>query len=555
VILCELLIGKKPFSGANATAMLCATLTHDPASLRTFKPEIPAALDDVLRRALAKTPAQRYQTVREMLADLNNSARIAALPVSSLIVPVQVPATRTIAVLPLINMSPDRESEYICHGLAEELIDGLMQISGLRVVSRSSSFQFRGATPDVRDIGKRLNAKLVVHGSLRRSGDNLRLSMQLSETDEGVQIWSQRFNAHVGDLFALEDELTAAVLEKLRDQLGARLSGVEPERHMPNAEAYDLYLQARFAFNRETPADFHTALELFLRSASADPAFAPAFLGIVETHMRLDWYGLEPAAEAVPAVKSALSIALEIEPDSVAGLCNLALMQAGWDWNWPAAGESFKRALTTGEGSAAVHFHYGLDYLTPLGRLEEALKHLRYAQRLDPLSPIVNTAVGGCLYRMRRWEESAEVLRSTLQANPGFGHSHWSLGRVLLEQGHGDEALKHFEDAVKIMGPIPAALAELGYCYARTGQRNRAHGTVQELQRLSQRSWVSPLNPALVYAGLGELTAAMACLEESLEKKIRQLVWVNVDPRFDPLRQSERYAPLIARIGLIPLQP
>lgn len=554
VILCELLIGKRPFGGGNQTAVLSAMLTQEPASLRSAKPEIPAALDTVLGRALAKTRAQRYQTIRELLADLNSAVRIAPPSGSSIIAPMQ-PAARSIAVLPLINMSPDRESDYICDGLAEELIDGLMQISGLRVVSRSSSFQFKGTTPDVRDVGKRLNTKLVVHGSLRRSGDNLRLSMQLSDSDEGVQIWSQRFDAQVGDLFALEDQLTAAVLEKLREQLGARPSEVAlPERHMPSAEAYDLYLQARFAFNRETPADFRRALDLFLRSAKADPTFAPAFIGIAETHMRFDWYGLEAAAEAVPAVKSALSTALGIEPDSVSGLCNLALMQAGWDWNWEAAAESFKRALAAGEGSATVHFHYGLDYLTPQGLLAKALKHLRFAQQLDPLSPIVNTGVGGCLYRMRQWDESAEVLRNTLKANPEFGHAHWSLGRTLLEQDQGEEALKHFEEAIKLMGPIPAAVAELGYGYARTGQPNLAHGTLQELQRLGEKTWVSPINSALIYAGLGEIDAAMTRLEDALDKRIRQLVWVNVDPRFDPLRRNERFEQLIARIGLRPLE-
>ena len=210
----------------------------------------------------------------------------------------------------LINISPDAENEYICDGLAEELINGLTQIAGLRVVSRSSSFQCKGTTPDVREIGGRLGASLLVHGSLRRSGNKLRLTMQLSQTSEGYQIWSQRFDSQLTDLFALQDELTAAVLEKLRAQLGARFSGVEATRKMPSADAYDLYLQGRFAFNQETPEEFKRALDLFLRAAAADPAFAPALIGIAETHMRLDWYGLEPASEAVPAVRSALDLGI-----------------------------------------------------------------------------------------------------------------------------------------------------------------------------------------------------------------------------------------------------
>lgn len=165
----------------------------------------------------------------------------------------------------------------------------------------------------------------------------------------------------------------------------------------------------------------------------------------------------------------------------------------------------------------------------------------------------MQTAVGGCLYRMRRWEESAETLRGTLQANPEFGHAHWSLGRVLLEQGRDEEALQCFEDATRIMGQIPAALAEAGYCYARMGRRDLAQGTLQELQRLGGQAWVSPLSAALVYVGLGEQDAAIERLEDAFEKRIRQLVWVNVDPRYDALRHNAEFERLIARLGLSPL--
>lgn len=549
VVLYQLLTGKMPFQAANAVALLHAMQTLDAAPLRGTRPEISAALERTVRRALAKKLEERYPTIREMLADLSAASGRSGVGAA----PAEPVDARTIAVLPLVNISPDPENEYICDGLAEELINGLTQIEGLRVVSRSSSFQCKGTTPDVREIGRQLGASLLVQGSLRRSGDNLRLTIQLSQTSDGYQIWSQRFDAQIRDLFALQDELTAAVLEKLRQQLDARFPVLQAAQQAPASEAYDLYLQARFAFNRETPEEFKRALSLFERSAAAAPGFAPALIGIAETHMRLDWYGLEAASEAVPAVRSALANALELQPESVAGLCNLAITQAGWDWDWAAAGNTFHRALAAGGGLAVVHFHYGLDYLTPLGRLEEALGELRQGLRLDPLSPIVQTAVGGCLYRMRRWDESAETLRATLKANPAFGHAHWSLGRTLLEQGRGEEALRCFEEATRIMGPIPAALAETGYCHARMGRRDLAHATLQVLQRLGAQEWMSPLSAALIYVGLGEQEAAMNCLEDAWQKRIRQLIWVNVDPRYDPLRHNAGFESLIARLGLSPL--
>ena len=546
VILYQLLTGRLPFSGANPMALLLAMQTVDPDPMRDARPEIPVPLELVVRRALARKATDRYQTIREMLTDLNAASDGPMLAPA----PTKAAEPHTIAVLPLINISPDPENEYICDGLAEELTNGFTQIAGLRVVSRSSAFQCKGTSPDVREVGRRLGASLLVHGSLRRSGSSIRLTMQLSHTGEGYQIWSQRFDSQVTDLFALQDELTAAVLEKLREQLGARFPELEAARNMPSSEAYDLYLQGRFAFNQETPEAFKRALDLFLRAAAADPAFAPALIGIAETHMRLDWYGLEPASDAVPAVRSALASALRLQPDSVPGLCALAITQAGWDWDWTAAGNTFNRAIAAGAGLASVHFHYGLDFLTPRGRLEEALRELRQALRLDPLSPIVHTAVGGCLYRMRRWDEAAETLRATLHANPDFGHARWSLGRVLLEQSRAEEALTCFQQALKVMGEIPAGLSEIGFCHARMGRRDLALATLHQLQQLGQEGWVSPLNFALVHVGLEDHDAAIRCLEESYEKRIRQLVWINVDPRYDALHGSPAFEQLIARMGL-----
>jgi serine/threonine protein kinase/Tfp pilus assembly protein PilF len=549
VILSQLLTGRLPFEGANMVSLLNAIQTLEPASLCQLKPGIPVALEAVARRALAKNPLARYQSIRDMLAELSAVMERSGANFSS----ATAAATPTIAVLPLLNISSDPENAYICDGLAEELINGLTQISGLLVVSRSSSFQFKGTTSDVREIGARLGAGLIVQGSLRRSGDNLRLTVQLSQSSDGYQIWSQRFDAQMRDLFLLQDELTAAVLEKLRQQLGARFPGLEGARHAPTSQGYDLYLQGRFAFNRETPADFHNALRLFQQAVAADPNFVPALIGVVETHMRLEWYGLEPASQAMQAVKSTLGSALNLEPDSVSGLCNLALTQAGWDWDWGAAGKTFDRVLAMGTVSAAVHFHYGLDFLTPQGRLEEALEALRRALKLDPLSPIVCTAIGGCLYRMRRWDEAEKTLRGTLDSHPGFGHAHWSLGRVLLEQVRHAEALNQFEYAAGIMGRIPASLAELGYCYARMGRRDLAYSTVQELQRLIGQQWVSPMNAALVYTGLGEQEAALDRLEDAFRQRIRQLIWVNADPRFAQLRGNPEFVSLISRLGLSPL--
>jgi serine/threonine-protein kinase len=551
VILYRMLTGVMPFSGASSIDVLRATRGQDPPSPRSIRPEIPLSVEAAIRRALAPNAADRFQTMSELLEQLRpeTAKTSTASP--------QTPASpqyseRTIAVLPLVNISPDPENEYLCDGLAEELIDGLTHIGGLRVVSRSSSFQFKGTNPDLREIGQRLGVRLVVNGSLRRSSANIRLTVQLTQTSDGYQVWSKRFDTRAQDLFALQDELTSAILDELRQQLGARFSALNSIHDSPAPEAYDLFLRARYAFNRETPIAFQEARDLFRSAAAADPNFAPAWIGIAETHMRLEWYGLEPASEAAPAAKSALDAALRLRPDSATGLCNLAITQAGWDWDWAAAGDTFQRALQAAPDLAMVHFHYGLDFLTPLGRLHEALEELRLAAQLEPLSAIVNTAIGGCLYRMQLYPEAAKTLEATLHTAPGFGHAHWSLGRVLLEQGSWNEAIRHFDRASEIMGHPPAALAEIAYCHARMGRRDAAQDAIEELRRRSEIEPVSPISQALVYAGLGKDDAAIERLELACRQRMRQLIWVNVDPRFAALRSNSGLQDLISRMGLPP---
>jgi TolB-like protein/Tfp pilus assembly protein PilF/predicted Ser/Thr protein kinase len=456
---------------------------------------------------------------------------------------------RTIAVLPLINLTPDPEHEYICDGLAEELINGLTQSPGLRVVSRSSSFRCKGMTLDVREIGRLLGARLIVHGSVRRSGNRVRLMAQLSDSEQGYQIWSQSFVSEFRELFELQDELTSAVLEQLHRQLGSRVALPETKRHT-GSEAYSLYLNARFAFNQETPASLREALNLFVRATDADADYAPAWIGVAESHLRLEWYGLQPPAEAVGRAKSALQEALRIEPDSPLGLCLLGAIQSAFDWNWATAGKTFGRVLSSGAGPVAAHFHYALDYLTPLGRLEEALAEVQRALRLDALSPITNTANGGCYYRLRRWKDAEASLRQTVKAFPSFPHAHWSLGRALLELGVYDEALNRFQEGSRISGETSGALAELGYCYGRIGRGDEARLTIRRLRDRAADSWVSPLHPALVYAGLNEPEAAIAHLEEAFRNPTRQLTWLTVDPRFDRLRGHPDFSRLVSRLNL-----
>jgi len=562
VVFYEMLAGKLPF-GHQGKSILRSILLDEPAPITNLPHDVPLELMQIVSAALQKDPKDRYASIRELLDDLEQVIRGEVTHVSEVSVGSarsrfrpQIWAyhnedePRTIAVLPLTNSSFDPADEFICDGLAEELINGLTQIEGLRVVSRSSSFQCRATTLDPQEIGARLRASHLVNGTLRRAGDRLRLIAELSETRTGCVLWSQRFDAGMKDLFALQDELSAAVLEQLRDKLRVALATERPKPARQDPAAYELYLRGRHFFNQHTGEGLREALQCLIRAQQLDPEQARNHIAAAECHASLEWYGLEATSEAIPRVKAALQRALELDPGSFAGLCLLATVQAGYDWDWETAEKTFQRALATGAGSADIWFHYGLDFLTPRGRLEEALDACQTASRLDPLSAITHTAVGGCYYRLHRWQDAAASLRTTLELHPGFGHAHWSLGRVLLEQGEGDAALREFEEALRIMGPSPEALAEKGYGLARLGRLQEARQILDELRESSSRQFVSPVHYALIFVGMGDPTSALSHLERAFEQGTRKLAWIKADPRFQSILGEPAFERLVSRIGL-----
>ncbi|MGA8939712.1 MAG: protein kinase [Acidobacteriaceae bacterium] len=557
VVLYEMLTGTLPFGGDGKPA-LWAIVTEAPTPIASMLPEAPPELDKIISRALEKDPKDRYATITEMIADLDRVGRDRGARITQTFThfgkarvrtPVRV-ELRTIAVMPFVNVSSDPADDCICDGMAEELINGLIKLEGVRVISSSTSFQCRGTSLDPREIGSKLGASHLVNCSLRHSGNQVRLTAQLTNTKDGYLLWSQRFDATMKDLFSLQDELSISILEPLRGKLTVADATRRVKPATGNAAAYESYLRGRHLFNQHTGEGLGEALECLVRASELDPAQSRYHVAVAECHALQEWYGIEATGDAIPRVKAALETGLELEPDSFNALCLLATVQAGYDWDWSTAEHTFRHALAAGRGSGSVWFHYALDLLTPLGRMEEALDACQTALGLDPLSAITCTALGGCYYRMRRWKDAEASLRTTLELHPGFGHAYWSLGRVLLELGETDRALQQFDEALRIMGPSPEALAELAYGLARTGQTDKARQILEELDSVSERQFVSPLNYALVHTGLGDRTAAIAQLERAFEQRARRLMWISADPRFEPLQEEPAFQQLLSRMGL-----
>ena len=550
VVLYEMATARLPF-GAGTAQALYAILHKDPPPLRSLRPEIPSRLEALIQKALAKDPATRWQRIEDMIVDLEllREGPSTAFPPRLESPGASPPSSfHSVAVLPFVNMGPDREDDYFSDGLTEEIINALTQIRELRVVSRASVFQFKGMSQDIREVGSKLRVEAIVLGSLRKVGNRLRIGAQLVYAENGYQIWSDRFDREMKDLFDLQDDLTQAIVAELRIRLVGESQRAVLKRRTDNVEAHDLYLRGRYFFNLQTEQTLDKAMGLFEQASKLSSGYALPLVGLADCYTALAWYGLQPPNDVMPRAKVALKAALRIDGTEAAAHCLMATVRARYDWDWELASKEFQKTLILGPGFATSHFHYALDYLTPLGRLDEALEEIRVAQELDPLSLLISTALGGCLYRQRRYDAAIAQLQATLEMNTDFYHAHWTLARAYEQCGLFAEAVSSFHRTMEIAGRSPSILAELGHCQGLRGESAAARGILAELRQIRERRYVSRMCDVFVYLGLGETRAALDSLEQAFAERAGPLVWIKVDPRFDRLRSQQRLSEVVGRL-------
>ena len=550
VVLYECIAGHRPFGG-DRPHLAYSILNDHPAPLSSIRQGLPPELDDIADKALAKDPAERYQTAEGLLADLlpllqtthtESSARLPnALPAAGRDAPQE--RLRAVAVLPFVNMSQNPEDDFLSDGLAEEITNALTQVRGLRVLSRASTFQLRSPSIDVREVGRRLRVSALVLGSLRRSGERLRVIAQLVKASNAFQIWSQRFDCEKTAVFDVEDQLTAAIVEQLRQWLGSDLESAQLRGSTPDFGAHELYLRGRHAFSQQTPQSIAAALEFFARALELSPRYALAHVGMADCYALQGWYGMAPPSEVMPKAKAHLEAAIAIEDALPPAWCLRAAITAGFDWNWEGARSQFVKAFSLGPVTSDLLFHHALDFLTPTGRLEDALEETKLALALDPAAPLLGTAAGGCLYRLRRYAAAIRQLESTLALSPDFYHAHWTMARVHESEGRYAEAMQCFDRALAASGNNPAVLADAGHCRGVMGD---TAGAKQLLERLAG----VPLAQAIVCLGLRETAAVLDHLREAVDARTRGLIWLGVDQRFDEIRETSGFRSVMAAIGL-----
>ena len=543
-VLFEMLCGEPPFHGPTVHAILARRFTETaPAPSQTGR-DVPQAMDRIVLRALASLPRDRFPTAGAMGAALREAEPWGRTPAQ-----VEVPrgAEPSIAVLPFANLSPSPDNEVFADGMTDELINALAKVQGLHVVSRTSCFAFKGRAEDVREIGRRLQVRTVLEGSVRRAGPRLRVSTQLTNVADGFLLWSESFDREAEDIFAIQDEIARAIGSALRLRL------LDPERESkvrpPTAdlEAYGLYLKGRHFWNRRTEQDLRLGMRYFEQALERDPGFALAHAGLADTWALLGFYSALPPDETFPNAKRAAHEALALQPGLVEAYPALAYAAMYYDWDWPEAERAFRRAIELHPGYANAHQWYA-NFLSIMGRAEESLVEFERALALDPLSALKHAALGWGCYFARRYERGVAECRRGIELEPSNVVAHAWLAMGLEAISRTDEAVLRAEETATLASRGMSSLGFLGHAYAVAGRVDDARGVLGEMMRIAETRYASPYDIALTHLGLGEVEEAMGWLERGHEGRDHQMAFLKVDPRLDALRERRDFGRLLERM-------
>ncbi len=582
VVLYESVSGSLPFSGQGRFEVTSAVLRDSPAPL---PPRVPAGLRTVIHRCLAKEPAQRYQRAGEVRAALeaahSDTTAVAARPPApaarrwpwiaataalAMLLAVALGPLRnrlglgassarrieSIAVLPLDNTSRDPEQEYFADGMTEQLITDLSKIKALRVISRTSVMQYKGARQPLPEIARALHVDAVVSGSVLRSGNRVRITAQLIHAGSDQHLWAESYERDLRDALALQREVARTIAQEIRATLTpqekAQLAGgrqVDPEVHR-------LTLQGRFHANQLTEEPLKKGIRYFEQAIARDPAFAPAYAGLAFAYASMSSYYLAPR-EVMPKAKEAALKAVQLDETLSDAHAWLGFVLTFYDWDWPAAERELKRALELNPSSADAHLVYG-NYLMVMGRAAEAIEEMKRAQQLDPLSLPVRAGPAGAawvLVNARRYDEAIDQARRALEIDPKFAWAHSLLGIAYGQKGEFSRAIAAYEEGVR-QDNSPMLKALLAYGYAQAGRRREAGPLLREIEDTYRTRYLCAYEIATVHLALGDKDRALEWLNKALGDRADCIPWMNVDPRLESLRSDPRFQEMLERVALAP---
>lgn len=458
---------------------------------------------------------------------------------------------RRIAVLPLTNMSSDAKGEIFSDGMTEELISALSKIAGLRVIARTSVMRYKNARKSIGEIGKELNVSAILEGSVRKAENKVRITIQLADPETEEQMWSEKYDRDLEDIFAVQSEIAQKVAAELEVQINKSEKLNLAKKATDSKEAYTLYLEGRHFLNTRTEENLKKAIERFEKALEKDPQYALSYTGVADSYAVLALLEFLPPTEAFPEARTAAEKALEIDNRLAEAHTSLGVVRFQYDWDWEGAENEFKRAIQLNPSYAAARQFYA-DFLKSQGRFEEALSEMSQASALDPLSLSINTGLGHVLYLSRQYDRAIEQYRNTIKLDPNFIQARLWFGRPYLQKRMYKEAIAELDDAVRLSGGSTISLAMLAHANGTAGNRDEAEKILEKLMERSKHQYVPSYWIAMIHVGLGAEDQAFTWIERAFQERSSWLVWAKVEPRFDTLRPDPRFNSLLVRMRLIP---
>ena len=500
--------------------------------------------------ALGDAPDGRFRAVRRTIVTLALVLTVAILAVWLLRLRSHAPAgIRSLAVLPLENLSGDASQNYFADGMTDELITDLAQIRALRVISRTSAMVYKGARKPLPQIARELNVDAVVEGTVLRSGDKVRITAQLIDASTDKHLWSQSYEGELRDTLAVQNRVASAIADQIRINLTPQEQAALKSVEVVNPEAYESYLKGRYFWNKRTADGLRVALAYFNQAIEQDPKYARSYSGLADTYALLgDWqYAAMPPKEAFPKAKEAALKALELDGSLGEAHNSLAFVLDGFDWDLDAAGREFRRAIELSPGYATAHHWYAW-HLSLLGQYDEAIAEMRKAQSLDPLSLIINSDLAEILILAHSYDQSVQQSLKTIEMDPNFALAHNQLAEAYIQKHMYEKAITELRKAVQLSGDSPTPIANLARAYVLSGKRSEAVQLLNDLKKRSSPGNSSAPEVAMIYASLGDNDQAMNWLEKAYDARFNPGVLLR--PGFDPLRSDSRFQDLVRRIGL-----
>jgi len=544
IILYEMVTGRVPFEGYTPLSVAMKHKSEIPKNPKELNAQIPEDLRRLILRCMEKDKEMRYQSSEELISELNKIGEAQTATIS-------VPEWKnSIAVLPFADLSPQKDQEYFCDGIAEELINALTKIKDLRVVARTSSFSFKDKQIDIRQIGKKLNVETLLEGSLRKAGNRLRITAQLISVEDGYHIWSERYDRDMDDVFAIQDDVTLAIVDNLKIKL---LKGEMEElvkRHTEDLDAYNLYLKGRYFWNKRTGEGLKRAIEYFEQAIEKDPNYALAYAGMADSYYMLTYYSSSPPKEGFSKAKKAAEKALETNENLAEAHASLGLAKIESTRDWEGAKKEFNRALELNPNYAYAHLWYAWYFLW-LGRFDEAIEEMKRAHELDPLSLVINSDLGLAFYFARQYNQAIEQFRRTLEIEPDYIYIHLYLGWAYFQKSMYEEALEEFlkeKELSKDWNPLLETW--IGVTFVKMDKRKKAQEILDELIKRSKQMYVSPNHIATVYFALGDNDEGFRWLDKAYTERDYWLLWLKIEPFFDNVRTNSKFKALLKKMGL-----